>query len=378
LSPTFIYAQNCDSILSRGIHDELSYETESAFQVDLRSVLSMSEKQRRERQASGSGSLGLKKILEFTLKASGDKKIVESLSKLVQTDTKLAWKSLEYQNLKTKLVSKELVHAWSECMGQRARGIQCLIEGDKEADFIVSVEHLPARKTDSAATITNIQASGAIPKGEGGLRRGATLAPYSGLSQIYSRSGRREVAIVINFDSAPTVTCSLPAIEPPPPPAPPSPPPPTEPVRKSVSYSLKAYGVWPNIRGDTEMDTNGHDQVPVRCSTSVNFTDRQITLRVTFYCEEYGGDHTTYSGDKSYVIFNSPVGKKIVDIEADGGQEQDFTGGTVGQDHEYHDFNTFGTYWRHLAFRVDGAGRDDNVRVGVGGNLEVTAVLEDE
>lgn len=157
----------------------------------------------------------------------------------------------------------------------------------------------------------------------------------------------------------------------------PTPPPSSQVEEKTVSHTINAYGGWPNVGGDTEMDTDGNDQVPVECATELKIEGGGVMVSIYFYCEEYGGDHTTYRGTRRFEVYSPPVGKKVTKIEARGGESAQFAGSTKGQNVGFNAFaGTEGTYWKQLNYRVDGKGGDDQHRVGVGGQLEIMVTLE--
>lgn len=144
-----------------------------------------------------------------------------------------------------------------------------------------------------------------------------------------------------------------------------------------VSEGITAYGGWPNVRGDTDMDTDGKDKVPVECTTTLKILEGKVIVSITFYCEEYGGDHTTYRGTREIEVYSPPAGKKVTKIKARGGNSARFAGSTRGQNVGLNPFaGTNGTYWKNLDFRVDGKGKNDDQRVGVGGLLEIKVTLE--
>lgn len=143
---------------------------------------------------------------------------------------------------------------------------------------------------------------------------------------------------------------------------------------RTITKEISAIGVWPLVSGDTEMDTDGRDIVPVECSTELYCTSYQVKLRIYYSCSEHGGNHTRYKGWKTIILYSS--NRKISGISANGGLSHYFNTKTIGQNHRFNSFSTYGTYWNNFYFRVDGRGRHDNNIIGVKGNLSFRIYFE--
>lgn len=154
------------------------------------------------------------------------------------------------------------------------------------------------------------------------------------------------------------------------------------PVRTSVlhSFVLNEFGTWGTSKiGDNEMDTDEGDIVPVTCTTELIRSESRIILKVTLNMREDGGDHTTFNNTIERQVYAAPPGKRIVDLRIRGDQNLvRFDQESRNENHREVRFNNIGnTYWNSLRFRVDGPGSDDNTRIGVGGSMTCTIVLED-
>jgi len=117
-----------------------------------------------------------------------------------------------------KLASKEIVHAWRECMischaSQEGKRIQLEIRGatgKENEEFVASVSYTPKSGTDpDKVIIKNIQFTGAMPNDEVVLKAGTTVGQFSSVSQAYRRKGVEPVTIVIDFTDSPAVFVTL-------------------------------------------------------------------------------------------------------------------------------------------------------------------------
>jgi len=211
-------ADDCDAILWDGIYDEYEYSSEQEFQSDLKRSLSLSEEEKRKMSsASETGfNLGLKKVLSLGFDNELEKEYLEELSRFIKLDEQLAWKSYAYQQIKRRVANEKIVDAWLECKIRTGRGIRSSTNGNIHSEngkFILTIDNMPRRKSDSDLRITDLQVVGATPSGQGSLKGGAKLNRYSGLSEVFTRDGRSSVSITVTFDAAKSVTTSLAEIE---------------------------------------------------------------------------------------------------------------------------------------------------------------------
>ena len=331
--------------------------------------MTIEERKEYIKNNEGKLSLGIKKLLSFGLAGESEHKELEQFKHLLEINEQLAWKSRTYEHIKLRIANKEIVRAWLECKKNSARGVQLNIAGDTNSEngfFIVNLDNMPLRESDSDLVVTGIQVTGAKLKGEGTLKKGAKLKRFSGLSEIFRREESAAVSISVTFDKAKTVSVSRPAIAPP--------KAPKETIK--ITRAISAYGGWKRVRGDTEMDTDGKDRVPVECNTTLAIQNGKVVVSIYFYCEEDGGNHTTFKDTREFDVYSAPKGKKIIAISAQGGNAHRFTSSTRGRNWGFNEFGGInGTYWDKLDFRVDGKGRDDDTRVGVGGRLTVDVTV---
>jgi hypothetical protein len=151
-----------------------------------------------------------------------------------------------------------------------------------------------------------------------------------------------------------------------------------DPVSVSVAASkeVSMIGEWPNISGDKDMDTDAGDYVPVRCSTNIYIEGNKLILKVFYRIEEYGGDHTIYSGARTTVLYeNKNPDYSIRTVELEGSRLNNFFVYSDGRNYEFRDFHTSGTYWDYLQYRIDGPGDDKDV-VGIRGSLKFNVILQ--
>jgi hypothetical protein len=150
----------------------------------------------------------------------------------------------------------------------------------------------------------------------------------------------------------------------------------------TVTASIEAIGVWAHVGGDTEMDTDGRDRVPVEVKSRLFHDDDGVYVHVYFSCREYGGDGTAYAGPRrTYDVATHANGRieagwRVVGIEPTGGPAAVFDTVSVGRQVGFQDLATRGTFWDQLTFRVDSLGRADDRAVGIRGTLTVRVRLE--
>jgi hypothetical protein len=147
----------------------------------------------------------------------------------------------------------------------------------------------------------------------------------------------------------------------------------------SARLPVSLIGGWKRVGGgDPDMHTTGDDKVQVQIRSTIHVRDsRFVDIKVFFRCEEDGGDHTTYQGERTATVYKAPEGKRITAIEPPEGTGASFTTTTRGQAHNFYPVKVDGTHWARLSFRVDGRGKDDNKRVGVTGDLNIKISLQD-
>ncbi|MCP4681859.1 MAG: hypothetical protein GY864_05980 [Desulfobacterales bacterium] len=150
----------------------------------------------------------------------------------------------------------------------------------------------------------------------------------------------------------------------------------TEPEIIPVEKTIKAVGCWKQGGGDGNMDTNSKDYVPASATTELFLKDNLIKVNIDFSCEEYRGNNTTFSGNKDFLVYEPPKGKKILNFEGKGGRIHTFSGNTTGKNHKFNAFKgTEKTYWKSLSFRVDSSKHNDGPHVGVKGVLALEVKL---
>lgn len=148
-------------------------------------------------------------------------------------------------------------------------------------------------------------------------------------------------------------------------------------VKKHKRWTLNGFGANWERENDCNVDTSDDDTVPVNCTTELYHDESKISLKVYFRCREDGGDRTKFEGTETWTVFEAPPGHRVLDIEGADGLCFSYHGETHGRNWGFNDFDNSieGSYWQTLKFRVDNQGCDDDV-VGVGGDLQITVVME--
>nr|PZN54213.1 MAG: hypothetical protein DIU61_08010 [Bacteroidota bacterium] len=148
------------------------------------------------------------------------------------------------------------------------------------------------------------------------------------------------------------------------------------PVRIDEVRDIEMIGCWPRIQGDPEMDTSPGDYVPVRLSSNIYIDGEKIILKVFYRIEEDGGDHTVYSGARTFILFeNDRPGYHIATVELRGPRLNNFILYSAGVNTDFRSVGPLDSYWETLEYRVDSPD-DDQLHIGVRGRLSFTVVLE--
>lgn len=131
---------------------------------------------------------------------------------------------------------------------------------------------------------------------------------------------------------------------------------------------------------DCEMDTDPQDTVNVNFSSTLKHTAREVILTVSFRAKEYKGNGTEIGKSMTEVIYKTPAGKHIADLNHRGRTRfsiDDF--GAQGRNHGFRSFGDLigGSYWDRLEYKVDDRGDNDCATAGVKGRVSFTVVLVD-
>jgi hypothetical protein len=131
-------------------------------------------------------------------------------------------------------------------------------------------------------------------------------------------------------------------------------------------------------RGDSEMDTDKGDRVPVSIRTElyVDSSGKRVMSRVVLIVREHGGDRTEIRCDFSGIVYEAPPDTRILDVRANGGLHQRLATTVVGKQHGYNRLAAPRSAWESLNIRVDSKGRDDQEIVGVRGELAFQVLLD--
>lgn len=139
---------------------------------------------------------------------------------------------------------------------------------------------------------------------------------------------------------------------------------------------VELIGCWPRIQGDTEVDTDAGEYVPVRCSSNIYIDGEKVMLKVFFRVEEDGGDRTVYSGARTVVLYeNDRPGYRISTVELRGPRLNNFILYSAGINTDFRSIGPLDSYWETLEYRVDSP-EDDQLHIGIRGRLSFRVVLE--
>jgi hypothetical protein len=204
--------------LRKGVFDTLNSKKEKDFQnklsLQLEKVLDSREESKET--IGGSGSVVIPPVF-LNLGGSSNYEISSSILDKYKLDKDSVFRSQEYTDLLVKVASPKIVDAWRDAYIKRhgEERIVVTVSGnchDPDGLFIVTLNAIP-RSLEAVVRIKLVNASsiGAKPVGRTVLQGGASLAPFSGLSQVYQRDGRKEVTIAYDFDGIPSKQVNLPS-----------------------------------------------------------------------------------------------------------------------------------------------------------------------
>jgi formylglycine-generating enzyme required for sulfatase activity len=159
------------------------------------------------------------------------------------------------------------------------------------------------------------------------------------------------------------------------------PPPPPAPVREKVPVFVRitAYGGWGEpVTGNRDVETGPKRLTSVEIVSRIVQVGNKVQLVIRFTLTAHHTDHTCYSNERVFDLYEALPGKRIVDIEVRGGN-RDLAGAWSLRGERLGFYEAFGpdTYWNFSRYRMDTHGdKLDRDRVGVGGAVELTVVVE--
>ena len=149
--------------------------------------------------------------------------------------------------------------------------------------------------------------------------------------------------------------------------------------RETMSVSFAAYGGWPLIGGDADMDIGGgafsNDSVPVtaRIRLSVG-DDDHLKITLQFDVKEDGGDGTHFSGEQTQRFRHSDPGTLV---GLSGTTSCTLSAVATGGDGRTGTFSSGQCELGTISWRADGDGDDQNY-VGLSGTLQVPILVRPE
>jgi len=243
------------------------------------------------------------------------------------------------------------------------RDIISRVERIRWGCYRVTLTNMPrsGRYVDHVITSLNVNNLNYYPNG---IRQGAVIRHFQSVSGIFYLGNPRQPGLLrVLFRCASPETVNIPMEMP-------------IITTETVDRNIFLIGGWPLVRGDANMDTDGNDRVPVKCDSRLQVNDNTIYLEVYFYCQEFGGNHTTYSGSRRIVVYQCPAGKRIRSINAT--TTENFSALSIGQNHSFRSFvKSSVSHWYNLMYRIDGPHSNDNQVVGVRGRLLFSVNLEE-
>jgi hypothetical protein len=145
-------------------------------------------------------------------------------------------------------------------------------------------------------------------------------------------------------------------------------------------YEVTLQGCFqPTRNADTEMASNKNG-CQAECQTMIVFTSTEVYLFVYYFCEELGGDHTTFAGHEIVTLYTERQGRRIVDVRCakKGWQKFYASHDKVAKLDWLRYEGQHGSGWDYLDYKVDGPGGRDYLNVGVKGKLSDNIVVVTE
>lgn len=367
----------CKDILEKGVFNEFHLTDRSQFRRSLKQLFEFSydELRRKHEEASFEAGASIplaEAFINLGAEYEQSKKEYNRLRERFKASSDEQFEAVLSLDIQRRVASDEIVNAWKECMTSGyQRGLRSRIIGgtgtffQPETVFGFQISYLPEDQQDpDTLKVANVTVSPLLTLEEPIiLEPGVRIPAYSSITQKVRRTGRAGISIAVDMEGRPGITWHEEALAPPPP------------RRHRVDFGLDAYGVWPLVKGDAEMDTDSGDRVTGYCTTTLSHNERELSLRVSFRCAEYGGDNTTFDGKKDYPLLSVSEKERIVGVEWGDSPVCQFANETVGERHDEIDYDVKGTYWSSLKYKIDNRGDDDKI-VGVRGQMAVTALIQ--
>lgn len=148
--------------------------------------------------------------------------------------------------------------------------------------------------------------------------------------------------------------------------------------RETMSVSFSAYGGWPLVGGDADMDIDGglsNDTVPVTARIRLSVSDDDhLVIELTFDIREDGGDGTHFSGVQTQRFRHTNPGT-IVGLS--GVTSCDLSATATGGNGRTGTFASGQCELGMISWRADRDGDDQNY-VGLSGTLQVPIIVRPE
>ena len=378
---------NCSEILQKGVFDQYHYSNKSEYHSKLKTIFSYSYDQLKTLDTQNDSSLKLLVDKFINLKADSDssRKEYESIKERFlntasqELDEKLA------VEINTSIASSVIVEAWKECIKVKYGNSSNLFVTPNEnsigsfqnpvQDFLIIFRYLPHDNNDpeylkinglsiaGPAEFINDSAAQTIKPGDRVIRFGEVV-------QKARRTGVGPISIQIALEGRNVPIVEIPAIPDNSPPIPAN-----YPLR--MPLELIGSGYWQLINGDTEMDTDPGDIVPVTFSSALNHNEQEVWVNFAYKQTEKGGDKTTYEGSHTVILYKMGDPRfKIKSLSYEGNAYEEVKTETVGRNHQFNSFKINNSYLKYFEFRVDGPDRRDNENIGIRGEVHLDIIFD--
>lgn len=381
--PWAVALDDCSDILSKGVFDELHVTTQAQLERRLSEVMEFSYERLESATQEGGGNASVAiAFIKVVGSGAGKRERWESIKQTFKRDRDEFYRSEYFQAFASKVANQSIVAAWRDCI--EGRNLLSYYLGDPRGEFIVALRYVKRRPTDpdsieisdfAAINASLVEETEAQEAGSPG-RKGTLGRKLGEFEEIYFKLRRHDIGqsaiVVVSAGGVGTARVELQAIEV------------TKPIEVRefpVTHELNAVGLWKRIAGgDSEMDTDPGDKVPVMITLGLVVRDNAVVARMEFFCKEEGGNGTTFGGSREAVVWTPGPGITIKKLAVPGGPTKVVDFVSKGRVHGLRDVpaqHYAASMWSRLRYSVDSKGKNDLPIAGFTGTLTFTVIGEE-
>ena len=213
-SDKLLNLSGCNAILINGTMNTYNYQDYHNYKQMLREALSMDNDELRKSQTNTNIKASIPMpVVDGLINVEGDashsKDEYDRIVNKYRQNKDLEITEEDIVTLTARTASKDIVNAWSACMG--GSEFNYIILGDTFSEFALNLTLIPQNPHSKKSTrIQTVTTTNLQMEGSNNLKKGNTIYAYSGISQQFKRTNKGQAAsIVVNVSDYKPVTIEL-------------------------------------------------------------------------------------------------------------------------------------------------------------------------